>query len=381
MWSQSAPYHVPTKPITLEPQKILYFFDGPQIFSAQFGFLDAMFVKIDDGEDSYIFLANTTTDEIVSLVERNKLSVRGAFLHAKAWVVETDLNYKITKYWSISKDEIHEWMLPKAGVALQMNSPRVPDSVEQATAFFSIAFRGAQVSRGKMPFSSLKGLVDNAYNLAKRVLTPQPLRGSRSTTFDLIVEPTIGSLIISIDSPKIQIDRINKRLEAELSVEQLRSVIAGQRDDFLEAFSTMVDNPTSQGASAETARDFVFQYRDLIPTEDSSYASVEFSAKVGNEIRTVFIDTDTGSKINKFFDENTSERVSRSGKIVEINMNSGTFLLSTRSGRVTTCILNGDAFGDPMLRIGNHAELTGQLYRRPRRDKLYVGTYLFSGHK
>lgn len=376
-WSSSSPSLKLASPVRLDPKKVLYHFDGPQLFSAQFGFLDAIFVKIEDIDNGYLFLANTTTEEIISLIENNRLSVRGAFTHPQSWVIETDFDYVVLKYWNVPKDEIDEWMLPKPGVALQTNSPRVPDSVEQAKAFFSVAFRGAEVAKGKMPFSSLKYLVDNAYDMVKKVLTPKPLWGSRSTTFDLIVEPTIGSLIISIDRPAIRLDRINKRLDTDYSVDEISTFIASQRDEFLDAFATVAENPSSQNAGAEEARDFVFKYRDLLPTDYSSYSSVEFSAKMGSDVKTIFIDAKTGSKINKFFDESASERVSRSGKIVEINWNSSTFLIVSRSGKIITCVLNDDAFEDPKLRIGNQAELTGQLFRRPRRDKLYVSNYNF----
>lgn len=377
MWSQSDPYQVPSEPISLEPSRVLYYFDGLQIFCATFGFLETIFVKLDDGNDGHRFLAATTNSETVQLVETAKLSVRGAFMQPNCWVIETDFNYSVLRYWILPKDELCESMLPKSGVALLLGAPRVPDTIEQAKAFFSIAFRGASVSRGRMPFSSLKNLVDDAYTLAKKVLTPPALMGSRSTTFDLIVEPTIGSLIISIDKPTIRIDRVNRRLNAEYSVEQISSAITEKRNDFIDAFSLITENPSTQTNEAESARDFVYQFRTVLPTDDTSYASVEFSALVDDEIKTVYIDTNTGNKIKRFFEDNDSERASRSGRIVEINSKARTFMLSGRLGRIVTCVLSDEAFADPKLKIGNHAEVSGQLYRRPRRDKMYVSTYQF----
>src|SRR5271168_1154379 len=115
-----------------------------------------MFVKVEDGDDTYLFLSTITTDDIVDFVEFNKLSVRGAFVNPHCWVVETDFNYRVTQYWPVAKDCIPSSMLPKEGVGLRLGHPRVPDSIEQAKAFFSVAFRGASIASGRMPFNALK---------------------------------------------------------------------------------------------------------------------------------------------------------------------------------------------------------------------------------
>lgn len=376
-WSRSSPPQIPNSKLRLDPLKVLYYFDGPQIFCARFGFLDAIFVKIEDNED-YLFLSTTTTDEIVNFVEYGKLSVRGAFLQQNCWLVETDINLDVKRYWPVTKDQLSEEMLPKPGVSLLLGASRVPDTVEQARSYFSIAFRGDEIASGKMPFGALKSLVEQAYEVTRKILMPTVLKGSRSATFDLIAEPTIGSLIISIDKPLMNIPRINKKLDEVITGEFLDWQMAEQRSQFFEAFAVIVNNPSSQSKNADDARDIVAQYRHVIPNDDSSHASIEFTANLGNEVKTIFIDTEAGKNIHKFFDVNNSERATRSGKIVEINLQSGTFLLVGRAGRIVTCVVPSEAFKDAKLRIGNHAEVSGQFYRRDRRDLMYVSTYIFS---
>lgn len=374
MWSrEDAP--VPfTGDIIVEPTKVVYYFDGPQIFCAKFGFIDAIFVKIEDLDDSHLFLVAITTDEIIRLVERGKLSVRGAFLQDHSWVVETGYDFRVTNCWATTKDEISESMLPKAGVSLR-GGERVPDTVEQAKAYFSIAFRGASVSTGRMPFSALKTLVDDAYNATRRVLTPPPLIGTKSATFDLLVEPTIGSLIISIEKPIVRLATINKRLNMDMSKEDIDAQIEEQRALFFEKFLAVSGPNRIAPEEEDVTRELVVRFRDLMPDEDSDFASVEFSANINNEVRSVYIDVETSARIRNFIGDDRAERVTRSGKIVEINAQSSTFLLVGRMGRIVTCVATAEMLRDPRLRIGNHAEVGGAFYRRPRRDLLYVSNY------
>jgi hypothetical protein len=358
-------------------ERILYYFDGPQIFSARMGFIDAIFVKIDEEDDRYFFLSATTTDEIISLVQDNKLSVRGAFLRDNLFVVETDYNYEVKRYWTTSRDQITEDMLPRAGVALAPRHGRLPDTVEQAKAFFSVAFRGNAFSTSRMPFSALKDLVDGAYDLTRKVLTPTSIVGRRSSTFDLVVEPTIGSLIISIERPELKLSRINRNLESPLTYDLLNSEIVEQRARFLDVLERASEGETYKSGSDDSGIDILREYIGVIPNEDSLFSSVEFSATVDREVRTVFIDSETGERIHEAIRGGRTERAVRSGRIVEINSTSRTFLIEGRNKRVTTCVASDAVFRDPELKINNHADLTGDLIRRRRRDLLYVATYRF----
>jgi hypothetical protein len=375
MWSKVDPVDAISRHFRLEPTKVMYYFDGPQIFCAKFGFIDTVFAKIEDGDDSFLFLAATTTNEIIHLIETGKLSVRGAFLQPYLWVVETDLYYCVTKCWTTGKENVSESMMPEPGVGLHVGSQRLPDTIEQAKAYFSIAFRGASVSTGRMPFSALKSLVDNAYNAARKVLMPTELKGSRSATFDLLVEPTIGSLIISVEKPIISMPNISRRLSSDISKEHLDAKMEEQRDIFFDAFSDFLEMRNSTLSDGIDSRDVVSQFIDVIPGQGTDYASVEFSANMNNLVRTIFIDTNTGDKIHSLLGKDRHERATRVGRIVEINEPSSTFLLSGRNGRIVTCVGSEELFDEPLFVLGNHAEVSGTFVRRPRRDMMYVGTW------
>jgi hypothetical protein len=250
--------------------------------------------------------------------------------------------------------------------------------MEQAKAYFSIAFRGESMRAGRMPFSALKGVVDTAYNFSRRVLMPPPLRGSKAATFDMEVEPTIGSLIISVERPTVNLANVSKRLNQDVTFESIEVQIEEQREQFFDAFSVIVASPSSKTSGAHSARELIMQFLDVLPDEDTDYGSVEFSANIDDTVRTVFIDTSTAEQINRYFSVNEIERVTRSGKIVEINSQSSSFLLAGKSGRLVTCIVPKEIFKESRLKIGNHGEVSGPFIRRARRDKLYVSTYSFS---
>lgn len=377
-WSREDPVEPLSVRFRLEPTKVLYYFDGPQIFCSKFGFIDAVFMKIEDCDESFLFLAATATNEIITLVEAGKLSVRGVFLQPHLWVIETDHNYSVIKCWATRKECISESMLPEPGVGLHLGAARVPDTVEQSKAYFSIAFRGASVSTGHMPFSALKSLVDNAYDATRRVLMPAELKGSKAATFDLLVEPTIGSLIISIERPIISLPNISRRLNSQISKEYLDAQMEAQRDTFFDAFSDFVGRSSLLESAGDSAKDIVIQFRDIIPGQGTDYASVEFSANMDNNVRTIFIDTHTGDKIHRLLGAAQHERVTRAGKIVEINEPSSTFLLSGRNGRIVTCVASEELSNDPDFNLGNHIEVSGSFIRRTRRDLMYVSTWTFS---
>lgn len=375
--------HTPTRKTKILPAEVLYEFDGPQLFVAQFGFIDAIFVRLDElvlGSDCWLCAA--LDERELKLIKANQLSVRAAFLKEKTWILSTDANLNVNQFWPTELRELNDDLLPVSGQALSATT-RVPDTIEQSESYFSVGFKGGDVSSGTMLFSTLKILVDTAYDVSRKILGPQLLSGSKSGTYDFMVEPQIGSLIISIERPILNSDRINKKLADQgLSSDDMEGVITGQRDEFLDAIDTLAHDARAGELEGEVdgiIRQGFEPIKYVIPNLDSSYGSIEFSARRETGVKTVVIDQVVGARIHRALDRSTENKVERVGVVVEINAESSTFLLKSRVGRLTTCIVPGDFFSrlqeEDGLEIGIVVKVAGNFQRRQRRDKIFVTKY------
>lgn len=68
--------HRPNRKLALVPIEILYEFDGPQLFTAQFGFIDAVLVRLDELIGGFDFWLCAASDEReLRLIRSNQLSV------------------------------------------------------------------------------------------------------------------------------------------------------------------------------------------------------------------------------------------------------------------------------------------------------------------
>ncbi|MGU3386985.1 hypothetical protein ACLBYG_20915 [Methylobacterium sp. D53M] len=381
MWSLDTPYERPEAPISLDPTNVLYYFDGPQIFQSKFGFLDTIFVKSDEFEESDLWLASMTDAQTIGLIEANRLSVRGAFLNDRCWIVQTDYDMNVERFWPCKIDEIPENMIPHPGVALTYGAPRVPDTVEQSTSLFSIGFKGKSLTKHGMPLSVFRGLVNSFGDIARNVLTPTDLASSRSATFDLLIgEPKFRSLVVSVTDPILNIGKIQQKLSSDkIGEEFIEEQIKEQGDAFFANLEGIVQQATMEKNArniSEGNRELVSNLRELIPSESTYIDSIEFSSSLYGDFRNVYIDRDNGEKIHKAFFSETYKNTTRAGVIVEINDESHTFLLKGARSRITTCIPNQEIYNwlieqDEYVN-GSRISVSGAFEQRTYRDRMYV---------
>lgn len=70
---------------TIEPIDVLYQYDSPLIFTSKIGFFDAIFCKVDELENSDLYLATNISLDTISALKTGRLSVRGAFSQAEVF--------------------------------------------------------------------------------------------------------------------------------------------------------------------------------------------------------------------------------------------------------------------------------------------------------
>jgi hypothetical protein len=134
-------------------------------------------------------------------------------------------------------------MLPKRGLGLFASAGRtLPDTLQQALAFFSVKFTGEQLTHDVIRFSRFKSLIDNVYDSVKRIFPPLTINGkvfSREVDYD-IFQPKLSSLVVSIKEPVVNIQKIKTRANVDVSGADFAGHFQHSRDDFLVRVNAVV---------------------------------------------------------------------------------------------------------------------------------------------
>ena len=62
----------------LVPSEVIYFYDGPILFTMKMGFLDVLVYKVDENDELDLFLLKLISGEEISRLRQGRLSLRGA---------------------------------------------------------------------------------------------------------------------------------------------------------------------------------------------------------------------------------------------------------------------------------------------------------------
>ena len=383
-WNAGLPYEMPDYPVLIAPLEILYYFDGPQLFVAKFGFIKSIFVKVDESEREFIWLAAPIdNDEVVSLIREKRISVRAAFLTPRSWVVQTGRDMCVQRYWGCAVEELSDDMLPSRGIALGDSSVAVPDSVEQQQAFFAINFQGSKLNSKSISFGLFKNLVDDTYEAARSILSPMFLIGTRSETFDFkIRRPSFGSLTIAVDKPFISLAAAKRGAEKGFDVKTISKQVASQRDMFFSEMGEVVglaERGTLTSASVSDEH-FILMLRihNLMPSEENYIDRVTFSGNIEESTSVLVISKSVGASINRTFKEASSKSRDEIGVIEIVNSSQSTFVMRSLSTfrQVTCSFIDPEMFGvlmnDPRFKNGARIQAGGTYQRRARRDSLFI---------
>lgn len=363
----------------ITPSEVLYSYDGPLIFTAKMGLFGLLYLKIDELGDTDLFLVTQTTDEIVNALRRGLISVRGALDQRSYWIVETKSGLQALRYWRANRNEIPESYLPEPGVGLFSSFGVVPDTLEQATAFFAVKFTGGMLTDRSMPFRTFKSLVDSAYDSLFKLLSPTAIGVRLSDIFDFeVLQPKFSSLVIAVNNPTIN-EPSSRRNSLLLDIQSMETEVEENRSQFFD----LADSMLRQAQGGEINSDFAsdnFRILDalssVVPGEDGRFERVEFNATTRNGRRSVSVDGNLGEKIKRARRLAETETVSKVGVIVEVNSESSTFVMKSSGDRQTTCALEKEVFyrlqHADMLRVGNKISVRGEFKRRSRRDFMQV---------
>lgn len=381
MWSIDQPFESAQAGAKISLEKVLYSYDGPQIFTGLIGFMRALFIKFEELDQTDLFLATPIDDGTLEYLMEGRLSLRGAISTETSWVVEAQQGLTVGRYWTCSFSDLPEDILPEPGLGLFSHFGIVADSVAQTEAFFAVKFRSKVMTSKGMPFGTFKALVDRAFDASRSILSPLALAGTKTSTFDFLVsEPQFASLVIALQNPLLNPQNVKRHLrDSDADMASVEAEIDANRENFFVEMREVVEAARGDGIPVSIAKDkfhLLDRINTIIPSERNVIDSVDFSGSFADSAQIIHIDAKTGDKISKAHQVAISSTVREVGVIDVVNAPSSYIVIYSTRGKQVTCYLSSDAFSEldrtGLLKHGSRIELHGRLGRRQRRDLLTV---------
>lgn len=356
----------------------LLHYDGPAIFISKIGFEYYLVSKATTFEDGYLLIAASIEDEVVELLKQNRLSILGAFRSGDFIAIESSLDFHVKRYWPMPIEEFDQTLLPDAGEPLSFEIDRVADTVDQATAYFSLRLSGNGLDRTAMSFHSFKKMVDKAYISLRNLLAPNELRSSKSYTYDFrITQPEFGSLIINIERPSLP--TIDKA-KVVFSRDDIDGDFIAQR--FSETRSSAMSHLIALKAAAKDGRIsdadmaklsfFIKDIAPLLPDRNDLYSDIEFLSQINGAQEFVSLSNGEAEAIRESYADYRNKPHDIVGKISIINEGSHNVVLKVVGTNELTCDFSAEEFAvmkqDPNFKTGNLLTVRGVVRERKRRD-------------
>jgi hypothetical protein len=386
MWSPDSPRKpTPIDGTLIKPLNIFYEYDGPTIFSARIGLSTFLFHKFDETPEYEFFIVSQTTPEVLNAVGTGRLSVRGALENDGYWIIQTSGTLNVVSAWYVDELSFPTRLLPTRHHGLFHTSNPVPDTLEQATSYFSVKFNGSGLSRQSISFRRLKSLLNEVYEVANNYLIPAFVNVSKYSVTDFDIAPLkFASLLISIKRPLVLQDAIKRR---KLNLEPADGILGQmqqQRDELMDGMAVVVSEAgkreLTKGFAGENVT-WIAALNTLAPSRNDDVDYVEVSSSNSQSSRLLVIDSDTAARIKSAHSEVARSKVSLRGKVVEINATASTFVFRANNVRQTTCVVDGNRFSAIVaageLFVGATVLVTGIFERRERRDLLTAQTIEF----
>jgi len=377
MWSVDSPALSHWNGGKVVPKTILYYFDGPTVFTAEVGLTEFLFYKFDEGTNSDLFLIAPTNIKVVKALQEQTLSVRGALANAhEFWIVDVARDQEVRRYWQITPNDIESDLMPELGLALGPKKSPVADFVEQALSFFSTRFTGESLTESTIPFMQFKTIVDAAYDSFRKIFPPPVLENrslSRSLDFGLL-QPKFSSLIIAIDRPSIDFADAKKYIKAKIDPGAFDQTFEKNRQDFFNRMTELL----SQAEKGEIKKSYAIEHfytldqvNNIVPTSSNSIDRVEFRSQAPS-LNPVTLDDRLGDKFRLAHRLGEFEPRQKTGVIVDINEASGTMVIIDEGARQVTCVFERSIYDDLNVSIGDRIRVRGDFTRRRRRDRITV---------
>lgn len=363
------------------PDEVLYYLNGPAIFTCRIGLETYLFFKSDEFDEGDYYIASSVTATEVQALKRGRLSVYGALRHDTIWFFQTDFDLNVVRFEKRSETQASLY-LPKAGVPLLGSHPTAADSLAQVESLFAFKFFGKELSEEGLPLTTLKSLVDRVHDVVRGALTPIALSGGRDRNFiDYSVRPLeFASLLIAIDHPELDVERVRaQRRTRDIAPEEILQQAFERGREFAEQIERTVELASVGDLPRNYTPDnmvFIQSIIDIMPSSDGDVSKLQFSSSSGGGEVFVEVDAAAGDRIRSSYAMIAGVEVYVTGLIDGIIGSSKTFRLKMDSGREVTCELGWNQFDDLIeqdrLRLGVRVGVHGRYIERQRRDWMKV---------
>ncbi len=378
MWSIDDPALADMANMQIRATEVLEKHDDPILFTSKVGFEDYLFLNVMDLEDGFIFVASSITEEAISLLKGNKLSILGALRSGDFIVVECASDYVVRRYWPIDIDRFDQSLLPDPGAALSLEIDGVADTVDQAKSYFSIRLSGGTLNHESMAFHQFKKMVDNAYVVARKLLAPAEVKSSKSQVYDFqITEPEFGSLIINIERPKLPRQEIvsNYFKGDAISQDELSKAFWETKGKTLNNLRELKNALDLGQLDDSTVSNYAFLIRDIssiFPDRRDAFSDIEFSGEVDGSWRTLKFDGNDTEELKeahrKFFEKPQFV----TGVISIINEGTLNVVIKVLGTNEVRCNFSAEDFAEMKamehFQTGNIMRAHGTIFSRSRRD-------------
>jgi hypothetical protein len=377
MWSPDSPALTQWNGGKIVPKTVLYYYDGPTVFTADVGLTEFLFYKIDEDANSDLFLIAPTNRKIIGALEKRSLSLRGALANSmEFWILDVARDQEVRRYWKLEISDIGEDMLPDNGLALAPLTSPAADFIEQALSFFSTRFTGENLTESSVPFVRFKQIVDAAYDSFRRIF-PAPVLENRSLARSLdfgLLQPKFSSLIIAIDRPSIDKTDAKKYIHGQIDEKKFHLAFEKNRTDFFDRMGELLTEAKKGEIKKAYAVEHFYtldQVNNIVPTTANSIDRVEFRAQAPS-LNPVSIDDQLGDKFRQA--HKIAERAPRqmTGVVVDINDASGTLVIRGEDARQITCIFERSEYENLSVSTGDKIRVRGIFTRRKRRDLILI---------
>jgi hypothetical protein len=366
---------------TLVPDEVLYEFQGPAIFIKTIGLDDFVFYKSDEHAGGDYFIAAPVDREEIAALKRGRLSMRGALSKPTCWLFDVDFDFGVRRFERIGTSQIAS-MLPSSGVPLYAGTRLAPDSIAQATSPLAFKFFGDELRDGFMPLDIFKNLITHVYDVVRQSFIPPSLSAGRSS--DLLGfplrQPLLASLLIPIDHPSIDVERLRRRQSTKfLDPEQVLADAEAEGARFVENVERTVDIAMSGKVTKTFAQDnflLLENINEIMPAEHGDVSRLQVSSSLGGKNVFIELDREVGERLRHAYKDVRNKSVDITGAIVGIMEKSRSLVIRNRFGRETTCYFASPIYDDLLMRgelmIGRSLLVSGAFQKRSYRDLVTV---------
>lgn len=345
--------------IGVQPDEVLYEFDGPRVYTAQNSLGALLYYLADEADDVSRFVVAPTNAQVVERLRTGILSVRDALNQPWVWVLDLSFDGTPKNSWRCTLADIPDDALPRPGVMLWPHLEPV----------FALRVIGAGLSEGNVPASVIRQVIDGATTALKKIASrvfegenrPKGRKANIIRQFyDLPAQSfSYNSFEVAFKLP----DPEQLKLPDGSTVEDLSGDFEEIGNQLQQALQWAITANPDSAATSEIDLQLLEALEKLVPRQTGIVESVEVRGRIFKNAHQRYRLTRESSKrvstaLRK--ERSTQERICHvSGVIPEMDKDNFTFTLrGTADGREHCCSFPPELIDEILLAFNTDQRVT-----------------------